>query len=47
MPPSLIRLVPIMTASPSRTLAVPVMSAACAATGSHSMVIANRNFRRM
>ena len=34
MPPSRIRVLPISTESPSRTLAVPVMSAACASDGS-------------
>jgi hypothetical protein len=47
MPPSRILVLPITTESPSRTFAVPVMSAACASDGKASSDSAIRNFRNM
>lgn len=47
MPPSRIRVLPITTASPARTFAVPVTSAASASDGRVRMDSAIRNFRNM
>ncbi|MEY9106429.1 hypothetical protein ABH999_002625 [Bradyrhizobium yuanmingense] len=47
MPPSRIRVVPITTASPARTFAVPVISAASASEGMANKDSAIRTFRNM